>query len=523
MRRTDALVCGALALVAWQAHAQPAKPAVLPRELTDQIRFTIAEIRVEGNALVPAEPLLDAVKPFLGSGRRLEDLNGARHAIVEAYRSRGYELLSVDYDARRSRNGIHYFVVHEVRIGKVGVTGQQALTEAQVRRELPSLREGETPRLDRIARELFLFNDNPGRNAQLEYAAGAPGTTDVAIKVAEQPQLRAGLTYNNTGTNATGTSRLGFNVSHANLFERSHQLSAYAITSDRPGNMIQAGFGYSVPLPAWGDSLSFNASYSDVDSGRVADLFNVAGKSSIWGAHYQRNLARAAASRHVLDIGYDARRYEDLIDSEGVNLGTSVTVKPVSAGYRYNSIGAGSGLSLGVTLQVNIPGGRLNNDAAYAAARAGADAHWRYWQLDGSWQREFSSDWSVLARVAGQYANEPLVSAEQFGLGGQRAVRGFRERDGAGDRGLRANLELYGPRFGEGQRLLGFFDFGNSTRLDSQPGEIAKQGVASVGMGWRSQFKNGFQAAVDYAYVINGTPQNPKGDQMLHVSAAWWF
>ena len=73
----------------------------MPKEIQDAIRFTIAEFRIEGATLVPADELQAALKPFLGSGRRVDDLNGARGAVIEAYRRKGYELLSVDYDARR--------------------------------------------------------------------------------------------------------------------------------------------------------------------------------------------------------------------------------------------------------------------------------------------------------------------------------------------------------------------------------------------------------------------------------------
>ena len=504
-------------------HAQVPALKPLPPGLIEALRFTIAEIRIEGNSSVAAEGLLEAVKPFLGSGKRLEDLDGARRAVVEAYRALGYQLLSVDYDGRRSRAGIHYFVVREVRIGKVRVTGNQALAEAELRRQLPSLKESETPQIDRIARELFLLNDNPGRNAVLEYAAGAPGTTDVEIKLTEQPQLRTAATLNNMGTRATGVARLGLTAAHANFLGRSHQLTGSVTTSDRPERLLQAGLGYVIPLPAWGDSIVFNASYSDVDSGRVADLFNIAGKSVIWGAHYQKNLMRSATSRHVLDIGYDERRFRDVVDFFGVNLGVSVTDKPVSLGYRYSGAVAGSALAFGATWQHNIPGGARNDNATYAAARAGADARWQSWQADASWQQNLSAGWMAEARFAGQYTNEPLIAAEQFGLGGLRAVRGFRERDGAGDRGSRVNLELSGPRFGDSQRLLGFFDYGRSQRLNPQPGERAREIVSSVGVGWRGQFKNGLQATVDYAYVTNGTPLDPKGDRMLHLSAIWWF
>ena len=94
------------ACLGFTSHAQAQAPKPLPPGLIEAIRFTITEIRIEGNSLVPAEGLLDSVKPFLGSGKRLEDVNGARRAIVEAYRGRGYELLSVDCDRLRSRDGV---------------------------------------------------------------------------------------------------------------------------------------------------------------------------------------------------------------------------------------------------------------------------------------------------------------------------------------------------------------------------------------------------------------------------------
>ncbi len=496
----------------------------VPPEIVREIRFTITEIRVEGNALVSTAELQAEFKPYLGGGRNLDDLNAARTAIVDAYRAKGYELLSVAYDAPRSRAGTHYFVVHEVKLGKVRVTGNKLISEAQMRRELPSLTEGTTPRLGTLARELFLFNDNPTHNAVLEYSRGAPGVTDVEIKVSGQPPQRVAATFNNTGTSATGSTRLGLYWSNSNFLSRGHQVAASVTTSlERPERVFVAGFSYLVPLPALGDQLAFTASYSDVDSGRVADMFNVSGKGQTWSAHYLRNLARNVTSRHVLDIGYDERRYRDTIDFFGTNLGVDVTAKPLSAGYRYSGQQEGQGLSFGATLQQNLSGGSHNDDATYAASRAGAEARWQSWQFDAGWQREFASGWAPAIRIAGQYAHEPLISPEQFGLGGLRAVRGFEEREGAGDRGWRANLELYSPRIGEGQRLLGFADFGRSVRLNSQPGELAAAGVSSYGFGWRGQFANGIQAAVDVARVANGTPQSPSGSWKLHVSAVWWF
>lgn len=500
------------------AQVQP-----LPPELVRELKFTIREIRVEGNTLVGEVQLQGELKRFHGNGRNLDDLNAIRAAIAETYRAKGYELLSITYDAPRSRSGIHTFVVHEVKIGQVRVTGNNRVTEAQVRNELPSLREGTTPRLGVLARELFLFNDNPSHTAALEYSQGAPGVTDVEIKVAERESRRVAFTLNNTGTQATGVTRLGLYLNDSNFLARSHQVAASVTTSDRPGRVFVAGFSYLVPLPSLGDQAAFTASYSDVDSGRVADLFNISGKGTTWSAHYLHNLSRSSTSRHTLDMGYDERHYRDVIDFFGTNLGADVTARPLSAGYRYSRLLESQSVSFGATLQQNLSGGSNNNDAAYAASRVGARANWQSWLFDAAWQREFSSGWMPLVRLNAQHSNAPLISSEQFGLGGLNAVRGFNEREGAGDRGWRTNLELYSPRIADNQRLLAFVDTGATTRLDPLPGELASQQLTSYGLGWRAQFNNGLSVSADGAAVSKGTALHPQGGKMLHVSAAWVF
>lgn len=519
-----AIAAGAGLVPSEYAVGQDAQPRLLPAPLRELVRFTIAEIRIEGNTLLPGDELLAAVQPFLGSGRRPEDIEGARRAILDAYRGKGHELLSVDYLAARSREGIHYFAVREVRVGRVVVSGNQTLSQAGIRAQLPGLREGETPRMPQLARELFLFNDNPGRRATLEYVPGGPGLTDVTVKVEEAPQTRAAAYINNTGTPATGNTRAGIQALHTDLFGLGHQVGgAFTTSPERPSRVFQVGASYVLPLPSLGDSVSFSASYSDVDSGRIADIVNVSGKGSAFGVRYLRNLARDASARHVLEVGYDERRYRDVVDFFGTNLGASVTAKPLSIAYRYSATAGSTSYSAGAAIQRNLPGGKFNDDASYAFARAGADARWKSVVLEAGWHHETKGGWGGAVRGAAQLADEPLIAGEQFGLGGARTVRGFYEREGAGDRGVRGSVELYAPRLAQSHRLLAFFDFGRSTRIDALPGERTSERVGSVGFGWRAQPGRPWSLSADLAYVTEGTSTHRNGDTMLHISAVYSF
>ncbi len=512
----------ALAWTGFSAHGQSAPAlAVQPDQA---LRFTIAAIRLEGNTLVEDATVQRVLRPLLGSGKTLADLNAARQAILDAYRDRGYELLSVAYDASQSRGGIHLFKVHEVKIAKIEVTGIAAQAAANVRGQLPELREGSTPRLNQLARELFLFNDNPSRNATLAYRPADRGTTDVEIKVADTAPLRVDLALNNTGSDSTGNTRLGVTLRHDNLFDKNHQIALTLTASpEKWSKVLQLAAVYQIPLPAMGDTVVLSASHASTDVGLVANTFNVSGKSTTLAAHYQRSLSRDAKSRHVLDLGYDERRLRDVVDYFGVNLGTSVTARPLSVAYRYQSAAPGDSLALGLAWQRNVPGGSLNDDATYAASRVGASANWQTMQFTTHWQHEFANGWMPALRVVAQTSHGPLIASEQLGLGGQHGVRGFAEREGAGDRGARANLELFSPRITGNQRGLLFLDAGQSTRLKAQPGEKSSQKLTSVGVGWRAQFDSGLSMSLDAAKVAASTTSTAHGSTRLHFASSWLF
>ena len=52
------------------------------------------------------------------------------------------------------------------------------------------------------------------------------------------------------------------------------------------------------------------------------------------------------------------------------------------------------------------------------------------------------SQWPV---VSGQWASEPIISNEQFPLGGTGGVRGYREGESYGDSGWHAQLNVRAP------------------------------------------------------------------------------
>jgi hemolysin activation/secretion protein len=75
-----------------------------------------------------------------------------------------------------------------------------------------------------------------------------------------------------------------------------------------------------------------------------------------------------------------------------------------------------------------------------------ASAGGNYTTLNAGLTRQQNfGEWTATLHADGQWASAPLISNEQFGLGGTGGVRGFQEGEAYGDSGWRAMFDLRTP------------------------------------------------------------------------------
>ena len=158
--------------------------------------------------------------------------------------------------------------------------------------------------------------------------------------------------------------------------------------------------------------------------------------------------------------------------------------------------------TFGLNYSPNIAVFSASDSFRLAAGATKANGYYQILNPSLTRDQRLYKDWHLGVRLDGQWANQPLISNEQFGIGGLNGVRGYREGEVFGDTGWRVTSELKTPPhvvgivYGKNPLIVRgsmFMDYAEAYYLDPirQPDRIPLWGVgfggvASVGAHWQA-------------------------------------
>ncbi len=495
--------------------------------------FDIKRYELTGNTLLTTERIQALIAPHVGAQRSLADVQRAQAAVEDGYRSLGYGTVQVTLPEQDITSGVIQFRVLQPKVGKVVLDGNLNFDSTNVRASLPTIREGQIPNSHDIARNLQITGEHPVKKTTvLLRTSDNPEIVDVNVKVEDDRPWRFVFTLDNTGNSDTGYLRSGIGLQHTNLFNRDHTGSFQYVTSpSNPSKVNIFGLGYHIPLYGLNSSIDIVGGYSNVNSGVVQGLFNVAGSGTIFGAKWNYVLPKFASIDHKLSLGMDYRAFHNNVTLAGVGLVPDITIRPVTLGYSGNYRGASSDISFNMSVSANVPGGNDGGSADFARSRASATDHYLIYRAGVSYQTTFAKDWQARASVTGQYTRDALVSGEQFGLGGPDSLRGFLVRELNNDRGVGSQVELYtpelAPKIGLPDkfriRLIGFYENGQVWRNKALPGEVTNKFVADAGLGMRLNYGKALSLRFDVANILNPVGTRQRGENRIAAGMALVF
>jgi hemolysin activation/secretion protein len=486
------------------AESVAAKPAGPP------VRFDIDEFRVEGADSLPQIDVEAAVYPFLGPHRTSEDVEKARAALEKAYHDKGYQTVGVSTPQQDAQRGFIVLKVVENRVGRLRVKGSRYFDLARIKDSAPSLREGKVPDIQAVTRDLAALNRWSDRRVTPALRAGVtPGTVDVDLNVEDTLPLHGSAELNNRQSPSTTPLRTSISARYDNLWQRGHSMSFtyQEAPMNRKDAMVVSGSYLFRTDVDWLNVMLYGLkSWSSVATVGGA---NVVGPGQVFGARAVMTLPTRGELFHTLSLGVDYKDFQQTLTLGQGAFSSPVSYVPLVASYgaTWQADGRLTQLNASVTTGLRGIG---SSPEQFDVKRFKATGSFIHLNTDVAHTQDLPGGFQLYGKMQGQIADQPLVSSEQFSLGGQDTVRGYLESEALGDYGVASTLELRSPNIApyleqklenptgapvkfnafNDWRFFAFSDAGVTRIHEPLPDQQSKYELASYGFGTRLKTLN---------------------------------
>jgi hemolysin activation/secretion protein len=448
-------------------------------------RFTLGAVNIDGATAFSRNELSHYFEPYLATDVDDSKLSELAARITQHYRETGYVLSYAVVPPQNVEAGMVRIAVVEGRIGNVTFNGAGAEKGALEAIAAPLLQNAplKTSTLERV---LGLMRDFPG----LKVTDVALLRTDAeaglyALNITIKRERYHALAYaDNRGTQSVGRMRFYSSASMSSLALEGDELRVDLF--GMPGRKFHYLYGQvlaGVPLGYSGARLTISASKGD--QYLKDERFN--GNSTNFSAQLSYPMLR---SRKLTLVGKlsvnDLRSLGE--DDETRKLRDRLRVARLGIEFANE---AKARLQGEFTLSRGLGFGPVTEVGDPLASRTDASGKFTKAALTFQVSRPLGDRVSIRGVAAAQYSNRPVLSAEEFSLGGNRIGRAFAFNALTGDRGVGGGAEISyrlpsAKKGAAGVELFGFVDGGSAFEANSaEVTRHRRRSLASVGAGSR--------------------------------------
>ena len=495
-----------------QLLPQPATPT--PPSSTDRSSETITVERIEviGSTVFSTADFAKITEPFTSRPLAIAELFQLRSAITQLYVDRGYITSGAYIPPQALQGGVVTIQVIEGTLEAITVTGTRRLDPNYVRSRL-AIAAGSPLNRNHLLEALQLLQLDPLiQSLATELAAGTrPGESVLLVKVTEAKNWQGQLVFDNARAPSIGTDRRQLQLSAGNVTGLGDRLSAI-YTNTNGSNALD--LSYTLPLNPHNGTLSFN--YGTASSNVIEPPFEsleIESKSRYYEFTLRQPLIQTPT--HELALGLTATRreseatlFDGLIPFPALGADRDGKTRLTALRFFQEVTWRGSteviALRSQFTVGLNAVSATINPNPP--------DSRFLSWRGQAQWVRLLAPDTLLLVRSDLQLADRAILPLEQFGLGGQDSVRGYRQDALLTDSGLFASAEVRIPilrllKLNSLLQLTPFIDLGTAwnlgNALDPNP-----RTLLSLGMGLRLQVSDRLTARLDW------------GIPLIHISGA---
>ncbi|MCG6136102.1 MAG: ShlB/FhaC/HecB family hemolysin secretion/activation protein [Nostoc sp. LLA-1] len=479
----------------------------IPKEEDPNAKFRVDRIEVVGSTVFSPEDFAAITDPFVGREITFAELLQVKDAITKLYTDNGYVTTGALITPQTVEAGVITIQVVEGSLTEIQIVGNRRLRSQYIRDRI-QLGAGKPLNVPNLMEKLQLLRLDPRiQNLSAELQMGVtPGTNILQVEVQEADTFSLTTTLDNGRSPSVGSFRRGVELQEANLLGFGDTLSVGYANTDG-SNTINVN--YALPINARNGTVFFgvNKGWNHVIE-EPFSVLDIQSNIKSYDLGYRQPLIQKPTQELAVGLSFSRQASQTKLGlddiggfalSPGADADGNTKISALRFTQEYTQrnnqqvFAARSQFSLGV----DWFGANINEDAP--------DSRFFAWRGQTQWVRQLAPETLFLARGDFQLAADSLVPLEQFGLGGQVSVRGYRQDTLLTDNGMLLSAELRLPilraaNIGRVLQLTPFIDVGKG--WNTQGENPSTSTLIGTGLGLLWQQGNNFSARLDWGIPL---------------------
>jgi len=452
--------------------------------------IVVKKVEVIGSTILTSAELATISKSLEGQQVTTEQIQQAAQSITQIYANRGYLTSQAVVDPQKVVDGIVTIQVIEGRVEKIEILGLTHTNPEYVRSRI-ALGTGTPLNTAKLEDQLRLLRADPiFSDIEASLKAGSQADSSIlVVTVKEANQFGGFASIDNFSPPAVGSERYGGGLFFRNLSGNGDTFTAsyYGTTT---GGSNQYDLSYSIPLNPMNGTLSLRYSPSNYRITQSPfDILNIRGNNNLFDLTFRQPLVRTNIEEFALSLGYSYQKgqtfaFNDLATPFGIGPEADGTTRTsvIKFGQDYTLRDLFGAWSL--RSQFSLGTGLFGS--TNVATPSGSFFSWL-----GQVQRvqSLGTDSLLIGALDLQLSADPLLSSQQFTIGGGQSLRGFRQNARTGDNGIRFSLEnrfvmLRNEQNAALLQVISFLDAGAIWNHPNNPNTLPSQNfLAGGGLG----------------------------------------
>lgn len=447
--------------------------------------FILNAVVIEGGSIFSPEQLADVYRKHLATSVDEADVREIAQGITALYKDAGYIFSEALVPPQDVLSGVLQIRISEGYIASFKFSGDVE-TSGAITAYLEPVRAERPTRLQTVERALLLISDLPGVTVMDSAIADgdAPGAKVLNLQLAHK-RLGGELYVDNRGTPTTGRTQSWTAVTvHGSTGIGSRQQIGLFTIPNTPRELVYLQGKWLQPVGGWGTTVEMTVSKSAADADADVVSSDTQSRSSRVTVELRHPIVRtreqstwltgALDYNNLREDRFDAVNYKDR--NRTARAGLEYYRPELLNGDVYLKAVYSQGLNiLGATDEHSTAVSRTDTTGSFSKGTL------EFWRL-----QKIAGGVGVFVHAKGQWADSPLLTAEDFSIGGSQFGRAYDYGEISGQKAAAGLVEL---RYSGADPvpwiktydLYAFYDLGAVWTEGSERDSLASGGVGARG------------------------------------------